>query len=69
MPAWIEKEGLLERCELIDVSEKGARLNIGDVYQLPNHFKLHFAIEPKTCQHCTVIWRRDNQVGVEFAAR
>src|SRR6185369_10418079 len=36
-PAWIERasNSILERCTLVNVCEVGARLTIGDVYDLP----------------------------------
>jgi hypothetical protein len=44
-PAWVEKatSGILERCILINLCEKGACLTIGDVYDLPASFALHVA--------------------------
>ena len=63
-----QKEGsdLLERCNLIDISEKGARLTISDVHDLPDNFKLYLARESLLGQQCRVIWRRDHEIGVEF---
>jgi PilZ domain len=68
VPAWIEKEGnrLLERCTLVDVSDKGARLTISDVHDLPEQFHLYLARAPLACRQCRVIWQRHHEVGVEF---
>ena len=43
VPAWIEvgNSALLERCTLIDLSEKGARLVVGDISHLTDHFCLY----------------------------
>jgi hypothetical protein len=67
-PAWIEREGnsLLERCELVDVSDKGARLTISDVHDLPEQFHLYLARAPLAYRQCRVIWQRHHEVGVEF---
>ena len=69
--AWIEKEGndLLELCTLIDISETGARLRIADVYNLPTDLTLHLARGSQNFQQCRVIWKRNNDVGVEFVGR
>ena len=69
--AWIEKEGndLLERCELIDISANGARLRIVDIYNLPTNLTLHLVRGSQNFQQCRVIWRRNNDVGVEFVGR
>jgi hypothetical protein len=38
--AWIEKvPSILERCTLVNVCEIGARLTIGDVYDLPRELR------------------------------
>jgi hypothetical protein len=66
--AWIEKGNnhLLERCTLINVSDKGAWLSINDVHDLPLHFKLHLVRGTQESVECRVIWRKRNDVGVEF---
>lgn len=67
-PAWIEKDAnnILERCKLVNVSEKGARLTISDVYDLPDNFKLHLTRGSNPGQRCRVIWQRGHEGGVEF---
>jgi hypothetical protein len=66
--AWIERDNshLLERCTLIDISEKGARLSINDVHDLPTYFKLHLVRGAQQFHECRVVWRKRNDVGVEF---
>ena len=68
VPAWIEvgNSALLERCTLIDLSEKGARLVIGDISHLTDHFCLYLTRVGHVPQRCRILWRRDHQVGVEF---
>jgi hypothetical protein len=68
--AWIEKvPSILERCTLVNVCEIGARLTIGDVYDLPENFALHLVRGFTLGRQCRVIWRRDHEVGVEFLRR
>ena len=68
VPAWIEvgNSALLERCTLIDLSEKGARLVIGDISHLTDPFCLYLTRVGHVPQRCRILWRRDHQVGVEF---
>jgi hypothetical protein len=68
VPAWIEvgNSALLERCTLIDLSEKGARLVVGDISHLTDHFCLYLTRAGHVPQRCRILWRRDHQVGVEF---
>jgi hypothetical protein len=67
-PAWIERtpNNILERCELVNLCEIGARLTIRDVYDLPDSFALHLTRESKPGRQCRVVWQRDHEVGVEF---
>ena len=68
VPAWIEvgNSALLERCTLIDLSEKGAMLVVGDISHLTDHFCLYLTRVGHVPQRCRILWRRDHQVGVEF---
>jgi hypothetical protein len=68
LPAWIEvnSSSLLERCKVMDLSESGARLGITDVRNLPPQFNLYLARIGQSAHQCRIIWRRDNEVGVEF---
>jgi hypothetical protein len=69
-PAWIERasNSILERCTLVNVCEVGARLTIGDVYDLPESFVLHLTRGSEPGRQCRVIWQRNHEVGVEFVA-
>ena len=70
-PAWIERgsNNLLERCTLVDLCEIGARLTIGDVYDLPDMFALHLTRGSEPSQRCRVIWQQNHEVGVEFLSK
>jgi hypothetical protein len=53
---------------LRDISTQGARLRpIGSNINVPDRFQL-FAPMEKIDVLCTVIWRRGNDIGVEFEA-
>jgi PilZ domain len=68
LPAWIEahNSSLLERCKLVDISKKGARLIFADIDNLPKQFNLHLSRVGQPPKECIIIWRRGNEVGVEF---
>jgi hypothetical protein len=68
LPAWIEahNSSLLERCKLVDISEKGARLVFADIDNLPEQFNLHLSRVGQPPKQCRIIWRRGNEVGLEF---
>ena len=68
LPAWIESHNssLLERCKLVDISEKGARLTFDDIDNLPEQFNLHLSRVGQSPKQCRIIWRRGNEIGVEF---
>lgn len=51
-------------CKLRNVSEGGARLEIGGQQLLPHTFELHIAGMP--VRTCSLRWAKDNLVGVQF---
>ena len=68
VPAWMEagNSALLERRTLIDLSEKGAWLVVGDISHVTDHFCLYLTRAGHVPQRYRIFWRRDHQVGVEF---
>jgi hypothetical protein len=68
LPAWIEVDNntLLERCKLLDISGAGARLSLGNIDNLPENFNLYLSRSGQPPKQCRIIWRRGNEVGVEF---
>jgi hypothetical protein len=68
IPAWIEvgNSTLLERCTLVDLTDEGAKLVVGDINHLTDHFCLYLTRRGHLSQRCRIVWRRDHQVGVEF---
>jgi PilZ domain-containing protein len=56
------------RCRLIDISANGARLVVDDIETTPDSFDLLLSRFGRTSYRCSVIWKRGNEVGVEFLA-
>jgi PilZ domain len=52
------------RGSLIDISRSGARISIDNPADLPDEFMLD--IRDDLSRWCRVIWRGDNEVGVEY---
>jgi hypothetical protein len=55
---WIE-------CEIIDVSEKGACLDVGDL-PVPDMFGLAFTARGEVLRVCSLVWRRGERIGARF---
>ena len=51
-------------CKLRNISDGGARLEIGGRQLLPHTFELHITGMP--VRTCSLRWARDNLVGVQF---
>lgn len=68
--AWVEAEGdaRLRRCRLIDISANGARLIVENVEDTPDSFNLLLSRFGRPLYRCNVVWRRGDEVGVEFLA-
>ena len=71
IPAWIEvgDSTLLERCNLVDLTDEGAKLVVGDISHLTDYFCLYLTRRGHPSQRCRIVWPRDHQVGVEFEGR
>ena len=52
-------------CTIRDFSDSGARLRVENGYQLPPTFKLKTETDP-VGNHCEVVWRKSDEVGVRF---
>jgi hypothetical protein len=68
--AWMEidGDGRLRRCRLVDISANGARLIVENVENTPDSFNLLLSRFGRPQYRCTVVWKRGNEVGVEFLA-
>jgi len=67
-PAWIDagNASALQRCTLVDVSEYGARLAGRGVELVPDKFTLLLSKAGHPRHRCSVIWKLNNEIGVEF---
>ncbi len=55
-------------CTVLDISETGARVKLGDVDIVPDKFKL-FVPETHTLCECRVVRRSGKQLGLEFESQ
>lgn len=53
------------QCNVIDVSDKGARLNLGEVDILPSCFRLFLPVS-RAIRECEEVWRNGREIGVVF---
>lgn len=53
------------QCNIVDVSDKGAKLNLGEVDILPSCFRLFFPVS-KAIRECEEVWRNGREIGVVF---
>jgi PilZ domain len=67
-PAFLEfGDGLPAReCTLCDASQEGAQLVVAEPNSLPEEFILALSSDGAARRRCRVIWRTENQIGVEF---
>jgi hypothetical protein len=56
----------LGACRMLDLSATGARLQVKEPKSLPDHFLLVLSHTGNLYRQCTVVWRSDKSVGVEF---
>jgi hypothetical protein len=56
-------------CQVCDVSAEGARLSLtaAELAKLPDEFILVLAKRAKVHRRCRVVWRADDEVGVQFS--
>jgi len=59
-------DGSRKSCWLSDISHSGARIDVDDADNLPAKFVLLLAGPNGPRRDCTVVWRENGQVGVEF---
>jgi hypothetical protein len=58
--------GVLQSCRIIDISGTGARLGVLQPETVPEQFLLLLSHDGKLHRICSVVWRRDKAVGVQF---
>ena len=52
------------RCQIIDMSESGAKLMPADISVCPRDFVLK--LPSGEARHCAVMWRKETQMGVHY---
>ena len=53
-------------CVVTDISETGARIKTNEALNLPDKFVLVLSSGRQLRRHCTVDWRNELELGVEF---
>ena len=63
--AWVRRRNgvLLDRCQVTDISDSGARIL---ATSLPDRLVIDFTGDGKVTRFCRVVWRDDVAAGVEF---
>jgi hypothetical protein len=56
----------LRECTVWDESEAGARLVVDSPDTFPDAFHIYMTLDFTSRRQCRVVWRRGNQIGVEF---
>ncbi len=58
----------LVSCRMLDVSGTGARLEVKGADSLPDQLVLVLSHDGRLRRQCSVVWRSETAIGVEFAA-
>jgi hypothetical protein len=68
MPAWIELSAGSEAtyCTVLDMSAEGARIALPVAAELPEEFRLLFSRDGRDGRRCRLIWRLEDQIGVNY---
>jgi PilZ domain len=64
--AWLDADGALLNCTVIDISPSGAKLAIDAADLVPETFKLRLTRYGHPRYPCRVVWRASNTIGVTF---
>jgi len=65
--AWAAADsGERQSCLLSDMSETGARIDVENADQVPDHFMLLLSANGAARRACHVVWRKPTQIGVRF---
>ena len=57
---------VIEACRMIDISGTGAKIEVKGSEPLPDYFVLLLSYDGRLRRQCSVVWRSDTVVGVEF---
>jgi hypothetical protein len=56
----------LRPCAILDISDGGARLKVGNTKGMPARFKLRLSGTGTVVRVCKVVWKTKDEVGVQF---
>jgi hypothetical protein len=56
----------VRECTVWDESDTGMRLVVDTPDEIPDSFYLYPTLDFASRRHCRVVWRSENQMGVEF---
>ncbi len=62
---FIAVSGSSTRCDVVNLSDEGAALDVPSASDIPARFKLMTARD-RLVRTCRVVWIRENRLGVEF---
>jgi PilZ domain len=57
---------MLGDCRVIDMSGAGARLEFKNIDTVPDQFELLLSYDGHLRRQCSVVWRSETAIGVEF---
>jgi hypothetical protein len=58
----------VRECTVWDESDTGMRLVVNRAEEIPDTFYVYTRLDSASRRHCRVVWRTDQQIGVEFLA-
>jgi hypothetical protein len=58
----------VRECTVWDESDTGMRLVVSRPEDIPDTFYVYTRLDSASRRHCRVVWRTDQQIGVEFLA-
>jgi hypothetical protein len=58
----------VRECTVWDESDTGMRLIVSQPEEIPDTFYVYTRLDSASRRHCRVVWRTDQQIGVEFLA-
>jgi hypothetical protein len=68
--AWLAlDDDSLANCALSDISDTGARIDVDDADTVPERFTLLLSGNGMPRRKCSVVWRKERQIGVQFERR
>lgn len=65
--AYISVSGSSIRCQVSNISQQGAAIDVPDVAYIPEHFELMLKSDRKV-RNCRIVWIMKNRIGVEFVS-